>query len=326
MNVLVTGGAGYIGSHTCKALKLSGCNPVVVDNLVYGHEWAVKWGKLYKCDIQDNQKIREIIKNEKITAVIHFAAYAYVGESVREPLKYYDNNVARTISLINSLQCEGVDKIVFSSTCATYGEPERSPIEETFLQAPINPYGQTKLVVENMLKDLAKINKMKSVALRYFNAAGADSDCEIGEDHSPETHLIPLAIEACLKNDATLTVFGADYPTPDGTCVRDYIHVTDLADAHVRAVKSLFQNKASFRAYNLGTGVGVSVRDIIKAAEKATGKKMNVVFGERRPGDPPALVASPGKARDELGWQPQHSQIDDILQTATKWYVARHLK
>jgi UDP-arabinose 4-epimerase len=326
VNILVTGGAGYIGSHTCKALSQKGFQPIVVDNLIYGHEWAVQWGPFYKASLHDTERLAEIMRREKIEAVIHFAAFAYVGESYLDPLKYYTNNVNGTVSLLNAMKLSGVKRIVFSSSCATYGVPERSPIEENFEQKPINPYGQTKLIVENILKDLAALNELKSVSLRYFNAAGADKELEIGEDHNPETHLIPLTLEAIFKKEKSLTVFGTDYPTPDGTCIRDYVHVTDLAAAHVCALESLGKNPNYSRAYNLGTGHGASVLEIIKAAELTTGKKVNVTMGERRPGDPPSLVASPGRAKLDLGWEPKYSSLENILATAAAWYEKHHLQ
>lgn len=326
MNVLVTGGAGYIGSHTCKLLKQAGHHPIVIDNLIYGHKWAVQWGAFYDCDLHDKIEIQKILLKENISAVIHFAAFAYVGESVSQPLKYYENNVAGTVALLEAMQNSGVAKFVFSSSCATYGTQEKSPIEETFKQSPINPYGETKLIVEKILINLAKIEKINAVALRYFNASGADADLEIGEDHFPETHLIPLAIEAAYKNDFTLTVFGTDYSTPDGTCIRDYIHVSDLASAHVKALESLDSYSSGFRAYNLGTGKGASVRDIVTATERATGQKVKIKFGDRRMGDPAELVASPGRAQVELSWSPIHSSLENILSTAVRWYKKHHLK
>jgi UDP-arabinose 4-epimerase len=337
MKVLVTGGAGYVGSHTCQILKSAGYEPVVVDNMVYGHDWAVKWGPFYKADLHDTHQLIEIIESEKVLAVLHFAAFAYVGESVRDPLKYYINNVAGTASLLRAmLACELRD-IVFSSTCATYGMPKEMPIVESTRQEPINPYGQSKLMVEKMLQDLAISHKLNSVSLRYFNAAGADPACEIGEDHEPETHLIPLAIEAAYRADRELTVFGTDYPTPDGTCVRDYIHVQDLAKAHVAALKRLSElSRESDRgekreqgyalAYNLGTGQGWSVRQVIDGVEKVSGRQVKVKYGPRREGDPAVLVANAELAQKELGWRPQRSALTDILFDAHNWYKKHHLK
>lgn len=320
MNVLVTGGAGYIGSHTCKALQRSGHNPVTLDNLVYGHEWAVRWGPFYRLGLHETEKIITLLKQEKISAVVHFAAFAYVGESVQDPLKYYENNVAGTVALLQAMQAANVQQIVFSSSCATYGLPDKVPIVEETAQNPINPYGQTKLVIEKILKDLAQIRRMQSVCLRYFNAAGADADLEIGEDHHPETHLVPLTIAAALKPDSELTVFGTDYPTADGTCIRDYIHVTDLAEAHVKAVESMSSAAQFWRAYNLGTGQGYSVKQVIQTTENVTGRKVKVKYGPRRPGDPPELVASAEWARRDLHWQAQHSSLENILLTASRWF------
>jgi UDP-arabinose 4-epimerase len=318
MKVLVTGGAGYIGSHTCKALASQGITPVTIDNMVYGHEWAVKWGPFYKVDIQDTEKVADILRKEKVEAVLHFAAYAYVGESHENPLKYYQNNVVGSMSLFEAMRKADVPKLVFSSTCATYGIPKEVPISESADQNPINPYGSTKLMVERILKDYIKPYRFSAVALRYFNASGADPEMEIGEDHSPETHLIPLTLDAAFGKRESLTVFGTDYPTPDGTCIRDYIHVNDLADAHIRALQRL--NEPRFEAYNLGTGSGSSVKEVISAVEKVTGKKVPVQYGTRRPGDPPALVASGDLARQTLGWNPKSSNLEFIVQTASQWH------
>lgn len=324
MNVLVTGGAGYVGSHACKALARAGHKPVVLDNLSNGHEWAVKWGPFYKGDISNIELIREIIQKEKIDACMHFAAYAYVGESVASPAKYYDNNVAGTLALLEALRLEGVRRFVFSSSCATYGIPENTPISETTPQVPINPYGMTKLMVERILADYGHAYGFKTVALRYFNAAGADPDGEIGEHHEPETHIIPLAIAAA-HSGRQFTVNGDDYETSDGTCIRDYIHVTDLAAAHLRALHLLDSQDANFEAYNLGTGEGLSVKEIINVVSEVVRKKLKITHGARRPGDPPELVASAEKALHQLGWQPQHSSAEEIVTTANAWYV-QHFK
>lgn len=328
MKVLVTGGAGYVGSQTCKALKEAGHTPVVLDNLVYGHEWAVQWGPLYKLHLSETDKVTQLLGDEKIEAVLHFAAFAYVGESVKDPLKYYENNFAGTISLLRALQKAQVQKMVFSSTCATYGVPRVVPITESSVQMPINPYGQSKLMIEKVLQDLANIHALKSVALRYFNAAGADPDGEIGEDHNPETHLIPLALAAAYLPDQSLTVFGTDYPTADGTCVRDYIHVSDLARAHVAALKYLSREPHTFTfdAFNLGTGVGQSVKAVIDGVEKVTGQKVKVKYGPRRDGDPAELVASPGRALEALGWRTERSSLEEILRDADRWFRKHHLK
>ncbi len=319
MKILVTGGAGYIGSHTAKALKSEGHTPVVVDNLTYGHKWAVQWGEFYQEDITNTAKLVEILKKEKIEAVLHFAAFAYVGESVKDPLKYYQNNVLGTLSLLEAMRLADVSKIIFSSTCATYGIPDKSPIEENFSQAPINPYGRSKLMSEMILKDYVRAHGFSATSLRYFNASGADRDLQIGEDHNPETHLIPLAIEATHEKDKQLTVFGRDYPTPDGTCIRDYIHVNDLAAAHVLALKYLKEKE--FATYNLGTGQGFSVQQVIEQIQKTTGKKVNFKNGSRREGDPPILVASGSKAKTELNWSPSESSLHNIVETANAWYL-----
>lgn len=316
--VLVTGGAGYIGSHTCKALHQAGYCPVTVDNLISGHEWAVKWGPFHRADVRETQRLTEIMKNENVMAVIHFAAFAYVGESVSDPLKYYDNNLSGTLSLLKAMQSAQVNKIIFSSTCATYGTPETTTIHEETPQVPVNPYGRSKLMIEQVLKDMSYAYGLQSVSLRYFNAAGADSDLEIGEDHKPETHLIPLAIQAAYRPENTLTIFGEDYPTFDGTCVRDYIHVSDLADAHVRALS--LSASPLWRAYNLGGGCGYSVREVVTEVEKITGRVVKIKLGERRPGDPPQLVAGVGRAKEDLGWEPTRSSLENILKTAVRWH------
>lgn len=318
--ILVTGGAGYIGSHTCKILAARGHVPVTFDNLVYGHEWAVKWGPFHRGDLHEKEKIVRILRDERIEAVMHFAAYAYVGESVKDPMKYYRNNVIGTISLLEACLETGVRRFVFSSTCATYGMPERTPIEEAFPQNPINPYGQSKLMVEKILRDLANSTDFRAVALRYFNASGADPDGEIGEDHEPETHLIPLALRATTDPEWKLTVFGTDYPTADGTCIRDYIHVTDLASAHALALEKIESLDEPFSVFNLGTGQGYSVAQILDEAQRVTGRPVAHVPGPRRPGDPPELIASGGKARGILGWKPEFSDLPTILRTAWAWH------
>ena len=323
MKVLVTGGAGYIGSHACKALAAAGHVPIAVDNLVYGHRWAVRWGPLEVVDISDAKGIDQIFATYRPDAVMHFAAYAYVGESVTDPAKYYRNNVAGSLSLLEAMVRHGVDKIVFSSTCATYGNPVSIPITEDHPQAPINPYGASKQMVERMLADFGVAHGLRSAALRYFNAAGADPDGEIGEAHDPETHLIPLVLEAAAGIRPHITVFGDDYDTRDGTCVRDYVHVTDLADAHVRALDLLATTPPGMTPYNLGNGQGFTVREIIAAAERVTGLKVPVVTAARRAGDPAALVGDAARARSVLGWQPQHADIDAILGTAWRWLQQR---
>lgn len=318
--ILVTGGAGYIGSHACKVLAARGYRPITVDNLVYGHEWAVKWGPLYRGELSDRDFLRSVFQKHKFQAIFHFAAYAYVGESVKDPLKYYTNNVSGSLSLLSAAAEAQVPRFVFSSTCASYGEPEKMPIHEDTPQNPVNPYGASKLMIERALKDLSAASSMQVVALRYFNASGADADGEIGEHHDPETHLIPLALEAAYGK-RELTIFGTDYPTNDGTCIRDYIHVTDLAEAHVLAMDWMSKNtSAKFEAFNLGTGNGVSVRQIIAAVEKVTGKKVPAKLGPRRAGDPPVLVATAEKAKALMGWEPERSGIDNIVRSADLWY------
>jgi len=319
MNILVTGGAGYIGSHACKALAAAGYNPVSVDNLVYGHRQAVRWGPLEVGDIGDRAFIDEVLARYRPSAVLHFAAYAYVGESVENPGKYYRNNVAGSLTLLEALRDQAVDKLIFSSTCATYGVPERVPIAEHHPQHPINPYGRSKLMIEQMLRDFDCAHGLRSIALRYFNAAGADPDAEVGEAHDPETHLIPLVLDAAAGSRATITVYGDDYDTPDGTCIRDYIHVTDLADAHVRALQALEQGAAS-TAYNLGNGRGFSVREVIDRAAAITGCPIAVEVGRRRPGDPPRLVGDAERIRSALGWRPTYADLDTIIATAWRWH------
>jgi len=317
--ILVTGGAGYVGAHACKALAAEGFRPVVLDNLVYGHEAAVRWGPFERGDTADRQRLDDVFARHRPVAVMHFAAFAYVGESVADPGKYYRNNVAGTLTLLEAMRDHGVRAFVFSSTCATYGVPGRVPIVETDPQAPINPYGMSKLMVEAMLRDFDHAHGLKSAALRYFNAAGADPDGEIGEAHDPETHLIPLALDAVAGIGPPLTVFGEDYATADGTCVRDYIHVADLADAHVAALRALLGGAPS-KAYNLGTGNGFSVRQVLDAVAKVTGRAVPHQVGPRRPGDPPELVADPSLANRELGWRPRLSDLDTIVATAWAWH------
>lgn len=317
-NVLVTGGAGYVGAHTCKILKKNGFSPISYDNLSEGYEWAVKWGPLIKGDLHDAPLLIKTINEHKVCAVLHFAAHAYVGESVENPLKYYRNNVGGTLSLLGAMQETGVDKLVFSSTCAIYGVPEGELLTETSAKNPINPYGNTKYVVEQILADLAAHKKMNYVALRYFNAAGADADNEIGEAHDPETHLIPLAVSAALGKGPGLKIFGSDFPTPDGTAIRDYIHVTDLAAAHAAAVKHLLAGKKS-DAFNLGTGKGLSVLEVVEGL-RALGFKVPTEKTARRAGDPPRLVADAKKANSVLGWHPEISDLPNILKTALAWH------
>ena len=318
-NILVTGGAGYIGSHCCKELSKKGFQPVTIDNLVYGHEDFVKWGEFFKGDVGDPAPLKKCLDQHKIDAVMHFAAYAYVGESVEDPVKYYENNLRNTIQLLHAVLDHKIKYFVFSSTCATYGHPQKTPIDEDHPQNPINPYGKTKRMIEEIMQDYQNAYGLKYISLRYFNAAGADPDAEVGEDHDPETHLIPLVLDAAIGKRKDIKVFGTDYETPDGTCIRDYIHVTDLAQAHILALQQLMDG-ADSNAYNLGNGQGFSVLEIIERARKITGKNITVENSDRRPGDPPVLIASNEKAVKELGWKPQYADIDDIIGTAWRWH------
>jgi UDP-arabinose 4-epimerase len=321
LTILVTGGAGYIGSHTAKALHRAGYQVVVLDNFANGHHWAVRWGPLAEADLADRAQVTELLRQYSIQAVLHFAAHAYVGESVRDPAKYYRNNVVHSLNLLEAMREAGVGAIVFSSTCATYGEPQRLPLTEDHPQKPVNPYGDTKLAVERMLDAFGGAYGLRWMALRYFNAAGADPDGEIGEAHAPETHLIPLAIQAALGQRENLQIFGTDYPTPDGTAIRDYIHVTDLADAHVRALGYLLDGGAS-TALNLGTGNGYSVREVVAAVERAGNCLVPVRETARRAGDPPVLVADSAKAARLLGWRPAFPTLEPIVETAWRWHAA----
>jgi UDP-arabinose 4-epimerase len=319
-NILVTGGAGYIGSHACKALSKAGYRPIAYDNLSFGHESAVQWGPLERGDILDRQRLDEVIKQYQPAAVMHFAAFTYVGESVTDPGKYYRNNVAGSLVLLEAMRDCGVDTIIFSSTCATYGIPESVPISEDAPQRPINPYGAAKLMAERMIQDFAAAHSLKFALLRYFNASGADPDNQIGEDHNPETHLIPLALDAAAGRRPSLTVFGSDYDTPDGTCIRDYIHVTDLAAAHICALEALTKSGRPSAAYNLGNGLGASVNEVIETTQRVTGLSVPVVHGARRPGDPAVLITNSTKARDELGWVPVITDLNEIIATAWAWH------
>jgi len=322
MNVLVVGGAGYIGSHCVRQLVAAGHRPVVLDNLVYGHRGAVAPGiPFHVGDLGDEAFVGRVLREERIDVVMHFAAYCYVGESVTAPLKYYFNNVAATLHLLNAMIDAGVKKFVFSSTCATFGVPASLPIHENLPQAPINPYGQTKLDIENVLKALATAHGLSYSVFRYFNAAGASEDGVIGEDHQPETHLIPLAIDVAVGKRPHLQLFGTDYPTPDGTCLRDYVHVDDLSRAHIAVFDRLAQPGAQL-FYNLGTGTPTSNRAVIRAVEKITGKSVKLVEGPRRAGDPPALFADSTKAITELGWKVKFPDIESIVATAWRWHAA----
>jgi UDP-glucose-4-epimerase GalE len=318
--VLVTGGAGYIGSHAAKALAGAGYEVVVYDNFVAGHRAAAKFGPLVEGDIADVSTVRAALKRYKIFAVMHFAAFLDVGESVRDPAKYYRNNVNGALGVLEAMAAESVTHFVFSSTCATYGEPIETPIAETHPQRPINSYGESKLAVERALPHFERAYGMDYVALRYFNAAGADPDGEIGEDHHPEIHVIPRAIDAATGGPG-LQVFGDDYPTPDGTCLRDYIHVSDLADAHLRALEAIVETGKS-GAYNLGTGRPHSVREVIDTVQRVTGNTVPWTLAPRRPGDPAVLYAAPTKAQTELHWTPRYAGLDAIVRTAWNWHHA----
>lgn len=319
MTVVVTGGAGYIGSHAVRILRQAGYDVAVVDNLFRGHRRAVPDDvPFHHCDLADTQRLESILRTHHADAVMHFAALAYVGESVNDPLTYYRNNVGGTVSLLQAMGEAGVKKLVFSSTCATYGEPETFPMTEDLPQAPINPYGRSKLMVEDILWDLVHADPEFAVtAPRYFNVAGCASDGSIGEDHKPETHLIPLVLQVALGQRESITVFGDDYPTPDGTCIRDYIHVDDLCRAHVLALKHL--RPGEFQFYNLGIGRGFSVREVIQSARRVTGRDILEVMGVRRAGDPPQLFADSSKIQRELGWKPEYTELDEIIRTAWRW-------
>jgi UDP-glucose-4-epimerase GalE len=322
--VLVTGGAGYIGSHTCLALERAGYAPVTFDNLHRGHRSAVRWGPLVVGDLADKTAIRHAIRTFNIDAVLHFAAFAYVGESVENPSLYFQNNVANTLNLLDVMRETGVRHLVFSSTCAVYGVPDSMPITETTPTVPINPYGESKLQVERMLAWFQRAYSFKWSALRYFNAAGAEPGALIGESHDPESHLIPLAIQAALGLGRDLKIFGTDYPTPDGTAVRDYIHVSDLANAHVRALEYLRGGGIS-EVFNLGTGRGLSVREVVEEVRRATARSVPCTETQRRQGDPPQLVADAAKAMRVLGWQPTHSDLKTLVSTALEWEQRRRL-
>lgn len=315
--ILVMGGAGYIGSHTVRHLLDNGYDVIVADNLIYGHIEAVdSRAQFVKADLLDTASLENIFKNNRIDTVIHFAAFTYVGESINEPEKYYRNNVIGTINLLQVMLKHGVKEIVFSSSCATYGEPQYTPIDEQHRQNPINPYGRTKLMIEQIFADYQKAYGLKYIALRYFNAAGCSADGKIGESHNPETHLIPLVLKAILGQQNSIKVFGTDYDTPDGTCIRDYIHVEDLALAHRLAIEKLNSYNGGI---NLGTGIGTSVKEIITAAEEVCGKKCPVEYAPRRTGDPDKLFADNTKAKEILGWQPKYTNIKDIILSAWNW-------
>jgi UDP-arabinose 4-epimerase len=315
--VLVAGGAGYIGSHTCKALAQAGHTPIVYDSLRTGHAWAVKWGPLEQGDLNDPATLAGVMRRHRPEAVINFAALAYVGESMKEPTLYYRTNVAGIVTLLETMRAEGVGSIVFSSSCATYGVPPQLPIVETMGQVPINTYGRSKLMAEHILRDACAAHGVGAIALRYFNAAGADAEGDLGEEHDPETHLIPLVLQAALGNHPRIAIFGTDYDTPDGTCIRDYIHVTDLASAHVAALAAC--RPGQFAAYNLGTGRGASINEVIVRAREITGRAIPADAEARRPGDPPILVADASLARTALNWSPRHSDLGNIIDDAWRW-------
>jgi UDP-arabinose 4-epimerase len=318
-NILVTGGAGYIGAHCCKVLARAGFTPVTLDNLVHGHAESVRWGPLVIGDVADRALLDKLFGSQRIEAVIHFAAFAHVGQSVVDPGAYYRNNVAAMLTLLEAMRDHHVPILVFSSSCATYGLANALPISEGHRQEPINPYGASKLMGERMAADFSSAHRLRTVSLRYFNAAGADPDGDIGEWHEPETHLIPLALRAT-EGRSPLAIFGNDYPTPDGTCVRDYVHVTDLAEAHVAALRQLRAGQALPPALNLGTGAGYSVQQIIAEVERVTGKCVSRTVAARRQGDPPVLVADASVAKAALGWTPRFGDLDQIVASAWHWH------
>jgi len=322
MAVLVTGGAGYIGSHTVKLLIQRGYAPVVYDNLIYGHREAVSQGDFVHGHLHDTARLVEVLTQYNITDVLHFAAFAYVGESVQDPLKYYDNNVVGTLSLLQAMRTAGVKHLIFSSTCAVYGVPRQPVLTEDHPLCPINPYGESKLFVERMLQASAVAHGLRWISLRYFNAAGADPEGELGESHEPETHLIPLVLSVASGRRPQVAIFGTDYETADGTCVRDYIHVNDLADAHILALQALETAHAQ-TAYNLGTGTGYSVRQVIDTAATVTGRPITTQIAPRRAGDPPYLVAASQKIQSALGWQSRYAELAPILETAWRWECRR---
>ncbi|MBX7073722.1 MAG: UDP-glucose 4-epimerase GalE [Pirellulales bacterium] len=318
MNILVVGGAGYVGSHAARYLAQQGHEVWVYDNLSQGHPAAVAAGRLIEGDLADRPRLEAALRERRIEAVMHFAAFALVGESVTDPARYYQNNVVAALTLLDAMRSAGVSKIVFSSTTATYGAPERVPIAESTPQRPINPYGFTKLVIERALADYAAAYGLSYAALRYFNAAGAAAAGDIGEDHDPETHLIPLVLQVALGQRDAITIFGDDYPTPDGTCVRDYVHVDDLAAAHLLALEKLAPGVGL--QMNLGSGSGASVRAVIESCRRVTGHSIPVAIGPRRPGDPPELIADASLARQSLGWRPRYTELDEIVASAWRWH------
>ncbi|KGM54330.1 UDP-galactose-4-epimerase [Lysobacter daejeonensis GH1-9] len=319
MKTLLCGGAGYIGSHMLKWLVERGHSVTVLDNLSTGHREAVQWGEFVQADLLDPASLESAFAGRSFDAVIHFCARSLVGESVAQPYDYYANNVAGTLNLLEAMKRHGVSKLVFSSTAAVFGHPVQDFIDEEHPKAPINPYGASKLMVERILADAAQAHGLRSMALRYFNAAGASPESDIGESHQPETHLIPNALRAALGTGPGLKVFGSDYPTPDGTCVRDYVHVDDLAQAHEQALAYMDTHEGA-HAFNLGNGQGFSVREVIDAASRVAGRPVPYELAPRRAGDPPVLVASSQRARAELGWSPRYTSLDDIIETAYRWH------
>lgn len=319
MRILITGGAGYIGSHTVRMLEKEDHTVIVYDNLIKGHKEAVKNSFFVEGDLFDTALLTDTMKKHKIEAVVHFAAYSLVGESMEKPQLYYHNNVNGTLNLLNAMKECAVNKLVFSSTAAVYGEPEIIPIDESARKEPTNVYGRTKLIMENAMADYAKAYGLNYIALRYFNACGADDVGDIGEDHAPESHLIPLVLQTCLGKRDSIKIFGDDYKTADGTCIRDYIHVNDLAKAHILALKALFKGAKS-SVYNLGNGNGFSVKEIIETAEKVTGIMIKKEITPRRAGDPAVLIASSDKIRKELGWEPEYTDVEKVIASAWKWH------
>ena len=322
--ILVVGGAGYIGSHTAKALAEAGMEPVVVDDFSAGHEWAVKWGPMERCDIRDSKALAAVFETHNPGAVLHFAGKINVMESITAPEIYYDNNVVGTLSLLDTMRRFKVTKLVFSSSCAVYKTPGHMPLDESHPYGPINTYGNSKLTAEHMMEDFGRAHGLRHVALRYFNAAGADWDAGIGEAHDPETHLIPLVLDAAMKRRHAISVFGDDYETPDGTCIRDYIHVADLAGAHLRALDYLEAGGVS-DAFNLGNGAGYSVRQVIDTATRVTGRDIPVQEGPRRDGDPAELISDSTRAAEILGWTPERPALENQIEDAWRWHQA-HFK
>lgn len=318
--VLITGGCGYIGSHANKLLSERGYQTVVLDNLVHGHREFAKWGKFVQMDLADREGLISLMQAEKFDAVMHFAGYAYVGESVKDPARYYQNNVGGTLNLLAAALAAGAGKFIFSSSCATYGVPQALPLAEDHPQTPINPYGHTKLMAEQMLADHGRAYGLRHVNLRYFNAAGAASQAGIGERHDPETHLIPLALQAALGRIPSVKIFGGDYDTQDGTCLRDYVHVDDLAAAHLLALEYLMKGGKS-DSFNLGNGRGFSVKEVIETARKVSGREIRAEAAPRREGDPPRLIASSEKAKKVLGWKPKYTGLEEIVRTAWEWHL-----